>query len=116
MFGTPRLSELDASGVHIEKSIRGNDMNSRDSFFEEVRVAQDRLINILRCNKDKYNNVDDLVIDSTYEAIYSVLEIIDGFNTTGKKYYLTDCTSEEVLNSNSCLHNECENRLMHTNI
>lgn len=67
-------------------------------------------------NENKYNDTGNLLIDTTYETIYRFLELIDGYGINKKKYEVKDTINDEIINKKTCIHNMCEESLLHTEI
>ena len=55
-------------------------------FFEELSNIQDYCVNVGLCNKDKFNNLEDLLNEVTCDAIYRVMESLDGYGSNTAKY------------------------------
>ncbi len=65
-------------------------------------------------NESKYNDTEDLLIDTTYETIYKILELIDGYGVNKKKYEVKDTINDEIINKKTCFHDMCEESLQHS--
>lgn len=91
-------------------------MSGQSDFFNELKILQDVVVNIMISNESKYADTGDLLVDTTYETIYKVLELIDGFGINHKKYEVKDIINDEIINKTISLHNMCESTLSHTDL
>ena len=91
-------------------------MNGQRDFFNELKIIQDIVVNVMLSKKSKYNTTEDLLIDTTYETIYKILEMIDGYGINKKKYEVKDLIDEEIINKNINIHDRCEEYLLYTKI
>ena len=79
-----------------------------DLFLKTINNIQDEVINVALINKDKYDNLEEIITDVTYEMTYKILELMDGYYNKDLKYKLTEINSNEVVNSITSLHYLCE--------
>ena len=86
-------------------------MSGQRDFLNELKIIQDVVV-----NESKYNDTEDLLIDTTYETIYKILELIDGYGINKKKYEVKDTINDEIINKKTSIHNMCEESLLHTEI
>lgn len=91
-------------------------MRGQREFFDELKLIQDVVVNIMLSKESKYNGTEDLLIDTTYETIYKVLELMDGYGIDHKKYEVKDIIKDEIINKTVSLHNMCESTLSHTDL
>ena len=91
-------------------------MGVQKDFFNELKIIQDVVVNVMLSNESKYNDTEDLLIDTTYETIYKILELIDGYGVNKKKYEIKDKMKDEIINKKTNFHNMCEETLLHTEI
>ena len=91
-------------------------MSGQREFFDELKLIQDVVVNIMLSNESKYNGTEDLLIDTTYETIYTVLELMDGYGIDHKKYEVKDIINDEIIKKTVSLHNMCESTLYHTDL
>ena len=89
-------------------------MSGQRDFLNELRIIQNVVVNIMLSNENKYNDTEELLMDTTYETIYKVLELIDGYGFGNRKYEIKDIIKGETINSETCIHNMCEEILSHT--
>ena len=91
-------------------------MSGQREFFDELKLIQDVVVNIMLSKESKYTGTEDLLIDTTYETIYKVLELMDGYGIDHKKYEVRDIINDEIINKTVSLHNMCESTLSHTDL
>ena len=91
-------------------------MSGQKVFLNELKIIQDVVVNVMLSNENKYSETEDLLIDTTYETIYKILELIDGYGTNKRKYEVKDSTNDEIINKKTGIHNMCEESLLHTEI
>ncbi len=91
-------------------------MSGKKVFLNELKIIQDVVVNVMLSNENKYSETEDLLIDTTYETIYKILELIDGYGTNKRKYEVKDVINGEMINKKISLHNMCEEYLLHTDI
>ena len=81
--------------------------SEQELFFEELHRIQDLLIEAGLCKQDEYKNMEEMLEDVTYEAIYRICEMIDGYGHNSIKYKLVNTRNGNVLNENLELHDQC---------
>lgn len=59
----------------------------QEMFWKELRYIQNEITSIYSMRAQKYDKVQDLLDDVTYEAIYSIMELFDGLRS---KYFRGD--------------------------
>ena len=91
-------------------------MTVQNEFYDELKTIQDIVTNNMVSNSHKYNSLEDLLMDTTYETLYKVLELIDGYGSGKNKYEIINVSKKEILNKTECLHDYCEENLVHTNL
>lgn len=80
-------------------------------FFESLKDIQESIVYSTLSDYKEGNNVEDLLYDVTYKAIYRVMELIDGYANPALKLDLVDITSNKSLRSEIELHDTCANYL-----
>lgn len=91
-------------------------MSGQMDFFNELKLIQDVVVNIMLSKESKYTDTEDLLIDTTYETIYKILELMDGYGINRKKYEVKDIMTDEIINKTVSIHNMCEDTLSHTDL
>ena len=87
-----------------------------EEFFKELNIIQDSIINVMLSQQNKYDSVDKIITDTTYEAIYRVLELIDGFGVNNTQYELKNLNTGHIINEKKNMHDKCEEVLLHTDL
>lgn len=77
-------------------------------FYLELRKIQDLAIDISLCKQDKYNKIEDMLEDITYDILYHVCEMIDGYRNDLIKYNISNLKSNKIVNEDIALHDWCE--------
>lgn len=90
--------------------------SEQELFFEELRGIQDFVVGLSLCKQDKYKNTEEMLEDITYEAIYRVFEMIDGYGNNSTKYKLVNTQNGNTLNEDFELHDRCADYLRYTDI
>lgn len=91
-------------------------MSVQNEFLNELKIIQDVVVNVMLSKEGKYNDTEELLIDTTYETIYKILELIDGYGINNKKYEVKETINDEIINKKTSIHNMCEESLLHTEI
>ena len=86
-----------------------------DKFFANIQQIQNRLIEIMAIKSNIYDDTQELIIDTTYETIYALLELIDGYGPDKNKYDLINANNGVIINKDVNLHDKCEDYLKFTN-
>ena len=74
------------------------------NFFKELFEIQDFIINTMIAQQDKYNNFEEVIKDTSYETIYRVLELLDGYGINNTQYEIKDLNTGELVNKEKSLH------------
>ena len=53
----------------------------QEIFWKEVQKIQDYVVNVSLSKMSKYDDVEKLLNDVTYETIYGMMELLDGHKT-----------------------------------
>ena len=76
-------------------------------FFTALNEIQETVINIALCSKR--DDIEDVLYDVTYETIYSILELFDGYTKDSIKMDIIDVENGEIINEGLQLHDVCVN-------
>ena len=79
--------------------------NKQIEFFKALNEIQDTVVNIALCNKK--DNIENMLYDVTYETIYSILELFDGYTKDNIKMDIIDVENGEIINKGIQLHDVC---------
>lgn len=85
-------------------------------FYNELRKIQDFAIGNSLCKQSKYKKTEDMLEDITYDVIYMICEMIDGYRSDLIKYNVVNVKNDKVMNHNIALHDWCEEYLRCTDI
>ena len=85
-------------------------------FYSEMRKIQDFAIGKTLCKKDKYEDMEEMLEDITYDVIYMMCEMIDGYRNNLIKYSMINIKNGNVVNDEIALHDWCEGYLRCTSI
>ena len=83
----------------------GNLTNKQIEFFKALNEIQDTVVNIALCNKK--DDIENMLYDVTYETIYSILELFDGYTKDNIKMDIIDVENGEIINKGIQLHDVC---------
>ena len=81
--------------------------NQQILFFEELSYIQEYCVNVALCNSKRYESDEERLRDITHEAIYRVMELIDGYACDLPKFMLINTETGEALNEEIELHDKC---------
>lgn len=90
--------------------------NEQIMFYKELRKIQDSAIEIALCKERKYKKTEDILEDITYDVIYMICEMMDGYRNDWIKYKMVNIKNNNVVNENISLHDWCEEYLRCTDI
>lgn len=88
----------------------------QELFYEELRKIQDFAIGRTLSRQDKYERVEDMMEDITYDVIYMICEMIDGQRNTLIRYDIINMQNNNKVNDKTMLHDWCEKYLRCTDI
>ena len=83
----------------------------QEIFWEEVQKIQDCVVNIYLSKISKYDNMEKLLNDVTYETIYGIMELLDGYRNNSLHGEVIYTLTGSAINSDIDLHNYCEEYL-----
>ena len=79
-------------------------------FLMQLKKIQKEVIQEKLCCIHNYNTSRELLADSSYEIIYRITELIDGYYNEDIKYIITDLNNIQI-NANVDIHDLCEDYL-----
>lgn len=85
-------------------------------FYMELRKIQDLAIGTSLSKQSEYNETEDMLEDITYDVLYRICEMIDGYRNNLIKYNISNLKSNNIVNENIALHDWCEEFLRYTDI
>lgn len=77
------------------------------AFFNEIKAIQDVAVNLALSKKDSYEKTEDMLKDVTYEAIYRIMELLDGYRADTIKCNLVNTKTGSILNEHIEMHDLC---------
>lgn len=83
----------------------------QELFWKEIKKIQDYVVNISLSKISKYEDMEMLLKDVTYETIYALMELLDGHKNTALRGEIVNILTGCSINSNTELHNYCEEYL-----
>lgn len=81
--------------------------NKQIEFFTALKEIQDTVVNVSLCNKS--DDIENMLYNATYETIYSILELFDGYTKESIKMEIVDIESGESISNGIQLHDVCVN-------
>lgn len=98
----------------MENIIKGDFKMTKgqEVFWEKIKRLQDEILCIYSLKLSRYDTKEDLLKDVTYDTIYSLMELLDGFRNENIRGNVIFLSSGKSINSeHDPLHNYCENYL-----
>lgn len=86
-------------------------ISEQEIFWKEIQKIQSSVVNVTMAKISKYDDTEKLLNDVTYDTIYGIMELIDGFQNHALRLEIRDINSGNCINSNIALHNCCEEYL-----
>lgn len=83
----------------------------QELFWNEIKKKQDFVVNVSLSKYSKYDDVEKLLNDVTYETIYKLMELIDGVKNSSIKGEIINLSSGNSISANLKLHDYCEEYL-----
>ncbi len=77
------------------------------NFFEELAYIQEYCVQVPLSKEDKYCNTEELLKDVTYEVIYRIMELLDGYGRELQRCNIVNTVTGEVINEGIELHDKC---------
>ncbi|MDL2302375.1 hypothetical protein LJC58_08470 [Lachnospiraceae bacterium OttesenSCG-928-D06] len=86
----------------------------QNDFFKALADIQEVTVQIALCNKEKYKDTEDMLYEITYDTIYGVMELIDGYANENLKLDIVDRESKESIREGIELHDTCADYLKYS--
>ena len=83
----------------------------QDIFGKEIQKIQDYVVNVSLSKISKYDDLEKLLNDVTYETIYGIMELLDGHKNIDLRGEIINKLTDSSINSDIELHNYCEEYL-----
>lgn len=76
-------------------------------FFNALNEIQEEAVSIAFCNYKDGDDIENLLYDVTYNTIYSVMELIDGYVKDNLELDIIDRKNKESLRKGIEFHDTC---------
>ena len=87
-------------------------MGEQEIFWREIKKIQTSVVDVSLTKYKQYgNNIEMLLNDVTYETIYKIMELFDGFRNESLRYEIVNKENGISVNKNIGLHDCCEEHL-----
>ena len=86
----------------------------QEMFFQHLKHIQELVVTNAMSEHKANDNLEEILFDASYESIYRVLELIDGYTSDSLKLDLVDRETGQSLRKNIELHDKCADYLRHT--
>ncbi|MBO5352644.1 MAG: hypothetical protein J6A77_05035 [Lachnospiraceae bacterium] len=86
-------------------------MKEHEIFWVEVQKIQDYVVNVFLLKASKYDDMKELLNDVTYETIYGLLELLDGYKNSNLRGEIINKLTGNNIGSGEDFHNYCEEYL-----
>lgn len=80
-------------------------------FFETLSSIQDNAVYQALAEYDESDSLEDLLYNTTYEAIASFCELLDGYTNNKLQFDLIDMRSNKSIKEGIQMHDVCANYL-----
>ncbi|MBP3595502.1 MAG: hypothetical protein J6J44_13360 [Lachnospiraceae bacterium] len=87
-------------------------MGEQEIFWKEIKKIQTSVVDMSLLKYKQYgNNIEMLLNDVTYETIYKIMELFDGFRNESLRYEIVNKVNGISVNKSTGLHDCCEEHL-----
>ena len=87
-------------------------LKEQEVFWKELKEIQKCVVDTSLLKLTQYgDNTEMLLNDVTYETIYKIMELFDGFKNKSLRYEIVNKGNGISINQNTELHNCCEEHL-----
>ncbi len=83
----------------------------RDRVYKMLGMIQETELEIAKIKLGKNEDVESILLDMSYDIIYSVMEMIDGYTSKDINIDLIDKVTKRSLREGCELHDMCANYL-----
>ena len=81
--------------------------DQQTKFFEELAYIQEYCVNTRLAKEKKFCSTEELLKDVTYEVIYRIMELFDGYGEELQRCNIVNTVTYEVINEGIELHDKC---------
>ena len=85
--------------------------NEKEMLFVNLSKIQDEVVSIALIQQEKYQNLEEMLTDVSYEVLYRCMELVDGYFSSSIKYRLTNLKTNAEVNESLDLHDFCPDYL-----
>ncbi|MBP5697378.1 MAG: hypothetical protein J6X11_12135 [Treponema sp.] len=84
-----------------------------EDFFKELAKIQDEQTNAFLCRLGKFDDgkLRESLENFSYEIIYKIMELLDGYYDSKKKYEVKNVFTNTIVNDRLDFHDLCEDFL-----
>ena len=87
-------------------------LGEQEIFWKEIKKIQTSVVDMSLLKYKQYgNNIEMLLNDVTYETIYKIMELFDGFRNESLRYEIVNKVNGISVNKSTGLHDCCEEHL-----
>ena len=86
----------------------------QEMFFQHLKNVQEQIVINAMSEHKSNGSLENLLYDVSYDAIYRIMELIDGYADCDIKVDLIDKQTDESMRNNIELHDKCAEYLWHT--
>lgn len=83
----------------------------RKQFFEHLRSSQESIVSVALSKYKPGDSLEELLFDVTYDAVFDVMKLIDGYTTSNIRLDLIDRRTGVSIKEDIELHDECADYL-----
>lgn len=80
---------------------------SQELFFKSLQEIQEEVVQITLTKYSSCENLERVLYDVTYDTIYSIMELLDGYTKENLQLDLIEKDSKKSLKENIQLHDVC---------
>lgn len=81
--------------------------SQQDIFFKELAYIQEYCINVRLGREKNFSNIEELLKDVTFEVIYRIMELLDGYGGELPRCNIVNSATCEIINQGIELHDKC---------
>lgn len=76
-------------------------------FFQTLKEIQEEVVSTALCNYKGEDDIEDILYDVTYETIYNIMELIDGYTKESLQLDIIERVGKKSLRTGIELHDTC---------
>ena len=82
-------------------------MEKQKLFLEALGEIQKTVVELTACKESTYKSKEAMLYDATYEVIYGIMELVDGYRKADIKLDIVDRDTRKSLREGIELHDAC---------